>query len=231
MVGLARACANAGVDLRWNTPVERIDPDRATLRVVTAHGVLEAQRIVVTAGGWTAGLIPQVGEALTVVRQSVAYLEGGDPALFSLGAMPPWVWLGPGDNGVFYGLPSHDGEAVKIGWHLVLGSGDDPGEPDVSPDAAVGERTLAQAARLFSGPPQRLRRLETCLYTLTDDEDFILDRLPGDPRIVVGAGFSGHGFKLAPVTGRILAGLVLDGATDVAAFEDDRRRFAIPTAA
>ena len=157
-------------------------------------------------------------------------MEGGDPSLFSLGSMPPWVWLGGGENGVFYGLPSHDGEEVKIGWHRVVGSGDDPDDANLVPDPTVGARTEAQAAELFAGQAQRLSRLEACLYTLTDDEDYILSPLPGDERITIGAGFSGHGFKLAPITGRVLAGLALDGSTDVEPFERDRERFAISTA-
>ena len=113
----------------------------------------------------------------------------------------------------------------------MVGTGDDPDALDVRPDAEIGAHTEARAAALFSGPPQSLQRLGTCLYTLTDDEDYILDLLPGDPRIAVGAGFSGHGFKLAPVTGRILAGLVLEGVSDVVPFEEDRERFAITTKA
>ncbi|MEC9073002.1 MAG: FAD-dependent oxidoreductase, partial [Myxococcota bacterium] len=227
MAGLVRVCTRSGVDLRWGTKVTHIDPGGSNLRVQTTNGILQTRKLVVTAGAWAGSLIPQVRPALTVVRQSVAYMSGGDPALFSLGSMPPWVWLGGGENGVFYGLPSHDGEEVKIGWHRVVGSGDDPDELGATPDPEVGTRTERQAARLFSGAPQRLSRLETCLYTLTDDEDYILDTLPGDPRVVIGAGFSGHGFKLAPVTGRILAQLAVRGSTDVEPYEADRDRFAI----
>ena len=61
----------------------------------------------------------------------------------------------------------------------------------------------------------------------TETEDFILDRLPEDSRIVVGAGFSGHGFKFVPLTGRILAELALGETTTVEAFEADRDRFRI----
>ena len=69
---------------------------------------------------------------------------------------------------------------------------------------------------------------ETCLYTNAPNEDFILDRHPSDPRIVIGAGFSGHGFKFGPLTGRILAELCLHGRTSVPPFEANRRVFAFP---
>lgn len=56
--------------------------------------------------------------------------------------------------------------------------------------------------------------LETCLFTNTPDEDFVLDTLPEHPQVAVGAGFSGHGFKFASVVGEILADLALEGETD-----------------
>ena len=66
---------------------------------------------------------------------------------------------------------------------------------------------------------------EFCHYTNTVTEDFILDHLPGNERLVVGAGFSGHGFKFGPVTGRILADLALDGHCELPEFVSARNRF------
>ena len=54
---------------------------------------------------------------------------------------------------------------------------------------------------------------KTCLYTMTPDEDFIVDRLPDLTDIIVASPCSGHGFKFAPVIGDILADLVTRGAT------------------
>ena len=73
----------------------------------------------------------------------------------------------------------------------------------------------------------RLVDTEFCHYTNTSTEDFILDHHPDDRRIVIGSGFSGHGFKFAPVTGRILADLALDGACDLPEFVQARGRFSL----
>jgi sarcosine oxidase len=54
---------------------------------------------------------------------------------------------------------------------------------------------------------------KTCLYTLTPDRDFVIDRLPAYPDVVVGVG-GGHGFKFASLVGQILAELAIDGRTD-----------------
>jgi sarcosine oxidase len=65
-----------------------------------------------------------------------------------------------------------------------------------------------------------MRTTETCLYTMTPDNTFIIDRVPGFPQIVVASPCCGHGFKFAPVVGEILADLVTRGATnhDIAPF-------------
>ncbi len=60
----------------------------------------------------------------------------------------------------------------------------------------------------------QLLRSSTCIYTMTPDEDFIIDRHPEISRLVFAAGFSGHGFKFASVVGEILADLAIDGKTD-----------------
>jgi sarcosine oxidase len=53
----------------------------------------------------------------------------------------------------------------------------------------------------------------TCMYTMTPDQHFIIGLHPRHPQVAIACGFSGHGFKFAPVIGEILADLVLTGAT------------------
>ncbi len=64
-----------------------------------------------------------------------------------------------------------------------------------------------------------------CLYTLTPDEHFVLGLHPDSPSVAVACGFSGHGFKFAPVIGEILADLVTTGATTHSIGLFDPKRF------
>ena len=58
--------------------------------------------------------------------------------------------------------------------------------------------------------------LKSCLYTNSEDENFIIDHLPGyDGKVTIASGFSGHGFKFASVIGEILADLAIKGETDL----------------
>jgi sarcosine oxidase len=65
---------------------------------------------------------------------------------------------------------------------------------------------------------------KSCLYTMTDDGDFVLDHVPGAPQIVVASPCSGHGFKFSPVIGEVLADLATVGETrrDIARFQVGR---------
>jgi sarcosine oxidase len=67
---------------------------------------------------------------------------------------------------------------------------------------------------------------ERCLYTMTATEDFVVDRWPGDPRVVFASACSGHGFKFAPLTGRILAELLVRGEVDLPGGVDAASLFA-----
>jgi sarcosine oxidase len=64
----------------------------------------------------------------------------------------------------------------------------------------------------------------TCLYTNTPDGHFIIDFHPEFPQVVIGGGFSGHGFKFCSLIGEILAELALDGTTrsDIGLFKAQR---------
>jgi sarcosine oxidase len=77
-------------------------------------------------------------------------------------------------------------------------------------------------------PVGALLHAETCLYTNTPDERFIIGALPGHPHLIVGSVCSGHGFKFGPLMGRLLAGLALEGRTGVPEFERHRDAFAVP---
>ena len=84
-------------------------------------------------------------------------------------------------------------------------------------DEALIRAALADHLPAANG---RLLAAKTCLYTMTPDGHFLIDRLPGAPNIIVASPCSGHGFKFAPVIGEILADLATTGATahDIARF-------------
>jgi sarcosine oxidase len=218
---LAGRCRHLGVVIREEAAVARIE---STSKAVVVHGAGEtwtADRVVVAAGAWTADLVPLLRPRLTVVRQNVGYFRfpGAGPDF------PVWCFLGSGANDFYYGFPAEDG-VLKAARHLTAGRADDPNE--AAPPSPEALRDLSAFLEShFTAAPGGLVRAETCLYTNTATEDFVIDTHPRDPRIVVGAGFSGHGFKFGPLTGRILAELALHGESSVPEFARHRKTFAL----
>jgi sarcosine oxidase len=204
---------------------ERVVDWRATgdgVRVETDAGVYEADRLVITAGAWAARFVDALDEVAVPERQVLGWFQPEKPERFEPDRFPVWNLQVP--EGRYYGFPVYGVPGFKLGRYHHR-------EEHVDPDAFEREPTQADerllrefAERYFPAGAGPTMRLETCLFTNTPDEHFVLDTLPDLPQVTVAAGFSGHGFKFASVVGEILADLALDGETDhpVGRFSLDR---------
>ncbi len=139
---------------------------------------------------------------LAITREQVSYFPRSNLSGLEVGRFPVWIWM---DDPSFYGFPVFgDMTAVK--------SSEDCGGREVDPDLrsfepdAEMERRLQRFMQRLLGDCFGAPRSVTCLYTLTSDRDFVLDRLPGYPQISIALG-AAHGFKFASWFGRTLAGL------------------------
>jgi len=199
-----------GAELRFGVRVHGFVPDGEGMTVETESGRLRADRVVVTAGPWSATLLADLGLPLEVRRVLVVHVQPDDPTRFRPEVLPIFIMDVP--EGEYYGFPFLTDQGVKFGRH-------DDGEvctPEsvrrtVTDDevrwmTGVLERYLPEAAR-------EVLMTVTCLYTMTPDSHFVIDRHPEWPQVVFAAGFSGHGFKFASVMGEALADLALEGAS------------------
>jgi len=224
---LDRLCRIEGVHVLEETRVLGIEPSADPIAVDTDRGQLLAERVVVTAGAWVATLVPAVAARVSVARQHVGYFRLELPeARMAPPAFPVWVHLGAPGEGSHYGLPAFGRPGVKAALHGVSPEGDDP-DAHGAPDARAIERTREFLTAQLTVPVAETLHAETCLYTNTPDEHFILGALPEHPRLVVGSACSGHGFKFGPLVGRLLASLVMEGHTGVPEFEEARATFAV----
>jgi monomeric sarcosine oxidase len=217
---LLERAMSAGVELREHCRVNRLGHGSGSLTLETSAGEISCGQLIVTAGPWTDRLVSPLSSRLRVAHQEVGYFAPGSSAL------PVWIYAGCKEDESFYGLPEFGRPGLKVARHRTGCHGDDA-EAQRSPEISSGGLVDLEhfVARQFSQPLTCVG-YEPCLYTNTPDEDFVLDHHPDDARIVIGAGFSGHGFKFGPLTGRILVNLLLDGHSSVAAFERHRGEFA-----
>ncbi|NXB01026.1 SOX oxidase, partial [Cnemophilus loriae] len=199
-----------GGTLRDGEKVLRIEPG-ATVTVTTTAGVYKAPRLIITAGAWTGAFVEQLGLHLPLqpLRIDICYWREKQPGS---GVSPCFLTLGLSQvpHGI-YGLPSIEYPGLmKVCHHH--GSPTDPEKRDQAPSSAPRPDITILSSFISSylpGLETQPAVMETCLYTNTPDGDFILDRHPKFSNIVIGAGFSGHGFKLAPVVGKLLCELSL----------------------
>ena len=224
---LAALAHKNGVRLLENTVVHRIDPGVDPIEVATSAGTLEAERLVVAAGAWAGQLLPFLKPRLTVARQTVGYFTpSGGPDDYQPGRFPVWMYM-EGANDVFYGMPEFGRTGIKVARHVRYGTEDNP---DAPPDSIQHDR-IADIERFMAGffTPRgwTLADAEHCLYTVAPNEDFIIDLHPDNPRIAFGAGFSGHGFKFAPLTGRLLADLAWEGKLSIPEAKKARLLFSL----
>jgi monomeric sarcosine oxidase len=204
---LASEFRAAGGLLLDNTPVTSWSASDSGVEVVTDSGTWTAERLVISAGAWSIHLLRDLGIPLEVRRKPVMWFEvdADHAALARPDAMP--VFISDDDHGEFYGIPEEDFPAVKVGIHSG-GESVDPNTIRRTVDSADSEQdVLPFIRRSLRGFTGQVLDTSVCMYTVTPDEDFVLDRHPEWSRVTLAAGFSGHGFKFTPKVGEHLAEL------------------------
>ncbi len=181
------------------------------VRVTTDRGLVEAERLVLTAGAWSQEVARLPEGLVRGVRQALAWFQTAQPEQFEPAAFPVFNLALDGEH--FYGFPAYGIPGFKLGRFDHFAEGGDPDAISREPTLADEEPLRAFAERYFPEGAGPTIALKTCLFEPSPDEHFLIDRHPETELAVVGAGFSGHGFKFCSVVGEILADLALDGDT------------------
>jgi sarcosine oxidase len=204
-----------GAELREHAPVLEVKPDGAGVAVRFAGPEGEetayADRAIITAGPWAGRFFAQLGlPAPMIVRhQQVVYYPVERPELYTTERCPVYIVFG--ENG-FYGFPIWERPGfLKVATELD-GPAIDPDTPPLPPDEAALDQLNQIVATTLVGVRPEPAEVVTCRYTVSPSGDFIMDRHPEHPQIVLGSPCSGHGFKFTIVSGRLLADLATSAA-------------------
>ncbi len=176
-----------------------------TPEVETSSGRrIRCKKLIVTAGVWSNKLLRDGLTRMTPTRQQLIYfkpkgkLEQFQPRQF------PIFFV---DN--YYGIPAAGIDGVKVSFH---------GLPEqVDPDTAkrtVDPEVIESCRKILHKHIPELAEgdvihSKVCIYDMTKNSDFVIDADPDYPNVIYGYGFSGHGFKFAPLIGQLLAELAL----------------------
>lgn len=185
----------------------REDPQGVT--VETSRGTFSSGKLVITAGAWAGGLLDDPRVSLTPLRKALFWYPAGKLAA---GRELP-TYLFEREGLVHYGFPSLDGATIKVAEHSGGTILSDPRLADQAIDPSEQARLedfLKDCLPAVTGSPVDHT---TCLYTVTPDHHFVVDRHPQFERVIYAAGLSGHGFKFATVLGEILAELACNRTT------------------
>lgn len=244
--------ARDGAELRGGVEVLGWRAGPSGVAVSTADGELTADRLVVAPGAWAPELLASLGVPLRVSRRVQHFYAppgGADGAGYRLGEFPVWIWdyglglaayglpaagpvpgAGPDAPGRSGHGPDDDGPGLGRGVKAALHHVDDPADPNLGARPATADDMDAMRDWLTPRLPALARAehlaAEPCLYTITPDEHFVIGSHPEHANVAVACGFSGHGFKFAPVVGEILADLAVEGVTSHPIGLFDPARFA-----
>jgi glycine/D-amino acid oxidase-like deaminating enzyme len=172
---------------------------------------VSASRLILALGPWFQETLQSLGIPIRVQRNVQAWFTPATKAYDAPG-FPAFLVDRPGLPAPLYGFPDF-GDGVKAAFH---GSGDFTDATHINREINLSrdiEPIVTAMEQWMPGATQTFRSAKPCMYTLTPDANFVIDRHPTHANLILCGGFSGHGFKFAPVIGEIGADLALDGGS------------------
>ncbi|WNS76233.1 N-methyl-L-tryptophan oxidase [Bacillus sp. DTU_2020_1000418_1_SI_GHA_SEK_038] len=202
-----------GASILTNSKVKEIVVHDQKVTVKTEDQTFYSEALVVSAGAWSSSLLSMLDLNLPLkpVRKTFAWFDANEH-LYNHRDFPAFAF--ETSQGLYYGFPSINSSGLKVGRH-------DGGE-EINPDESIlgfgeieeDEADLIQFLNAYMPSKKQLKYGKTCMYTLTPDENFIIDLHPVYPNVAIASGFSGHGFKFSSVVGQILSELIISGKAD-----------------
>lgn len=212
------AARRYGAEIALNDKVIEIQPRSSGGVTVRADsGIYNADQVVLAIGSWISRFLPTYARHFSITRQVLYWFSCPQAShRFGRGKSPVFLWaLGDEEAEGLYGFPAIDGDGGGV--KIAPSKYDREVDPD-SVDRSVGLEEIEKVYnRYVRGRIQfvepRCVKTATCLYTTTPDSDFVIDRLPETPQLVVVSPCSGHGFKHSAAIGESVAELVTTGSS------------------
>jgi sarcosine oxidase len=221
IVSYVMAAQSLGAEIHGHERVLEWTPLEGGVQVRTDRGLYEADKLVITAGAWNGGLLDVLDGIAVPERQVLAWLQPTCPEYFRPDTFPVFNLLV--DEGRFYGFPVFGVPGFKFGKYHHLEEVTDPTEMDREAHDHDERLLRIFAERYFPDGCGPTMDLQTCMFTNTEDNHFVIDMHPEYPQVSFASPCSGHGFKFASVIGEIMADLAENGLTrhDIGLFRLD----------
>lgn len=220
-----RLAQQHGATLLENTPILGITAHTDSVEVKTANQTFTAGKLVITAGSWARSFLATLGLdlPLTPSQCQEMYFDTANSEHYESDRFPAFINHQPfEDDRMAYGMASHQNSGLKVAWHGGK-LAEHPSQIDYIPSQPDIEKIL-RFCKKYLPDVTGLRNARVCLYTMTPDEHWVLDKHPEHPHIVFAGGCSGHAFKFGTIIGKILTDLATTGSTphDISLFKASR---------
>jgi sarcosine oxidase len=222
---------NLGAEIHKNEKVKAFSEHEGGVKIVTEGGEYFARQLVLSAGPWLPQLIaPELARLFEINRQVQFWFDVKDCyGSFRPEHFPVFIWEASGGSRPMYGFPAVDG--LSGGFKIGAASYNklvtlETIDREVSTNE-MSDTYETQIAPHFPPEVGRCIKAKVCLYTVSPDSAFVIDRAPGLPSVLICSPCSGHGFKHTAAIGESIAQIVLDGQSklDLGSFKLDRFLF------
>ncbi len=205
----ARQAEVRGAEIRVGEYLVGFESHSDGVAVRTNRAEYSVGRLILSPGAWAPQLLPSVAtrSGMYVLRKVLGWYPRRNVAV----GVPTSTFFVELPHGAYYGFPCLDGTTVKLAEHTGGDRVDDPIDLDrrLSADDVRGPARFID--EVLPGLAPVPDRHGVCMYTMTSDAHFVVDRHPEHEGVVFAAGFSGHGFKFMSAIGAAVSELAIDG--------------------
>lgn len=199
-----------GAQININEQVQQVTPlSNGQVEVKTNRGSYKANKVIVSAGPWITQFFPEYADLFKVYRQALYWFDiRGDITPYLPENFPVFIFLGE-----IYGFPAIDGPhgGLKVSFEEYLTDTDiEKVEREIS-EAEIERAYNKYINKHLSGLSNKCIKAAACLYTVTPESKFVIDKHPEHPQIIIASPCSGHGFKHSAAIGEALSELAVEG--------------------
>lgn len=217
-----------GAEIHTNERILEVRQHGETVSVRTERNSYEAGSAVISAGAWLPGFLESdLAVYFKIYRQVIHWfdLPGDLVSQYEIGRFPVFMWEVQDNNKGLFGFPAVDGKSggIKIGTED-YGATTDPDQVDREVHRQeISVMYETQVRPHFPKVLPKVLKSSVCLYTVTPDAGFVIDRHPEMKNVIICSPCSGHGFKHSSAVGEAVSQLLLDGKSKL-----DLSGFAVP---
>lgn len=205
-----KVAADAGARLHFGSVMKGWESSDGAVELRLENGAtIRAKTLVLSLGGWVRECLESLGVPARIQRNVQAWFSPSD-GRYAAGSFPAFLLDRAELPAPLYGFPDF-GDGVKAAFHgagMITDAQHLEREIDFAADV---QPIVDEMERWMPGATATFRNATPCMYTLTPDIDFLIDRHPENSDVIICGGFSGHGFKFASVVGEVVADLALAG--------------------